>query len=226
MNKKATNNKLRNFTFIVFGIILMGFMVVATTTITDNSVATTGDIIANNLNISGDLVINNLNVSGKVTTGDLEIISGSSITLAGAKFTNEGFFTSIDTNWIIDSGQSTSFLGVYSSNESDFAVADIVIQNVQNKSLNIIKSSETNPFAPNAGSIINEDGSLTMRMNHGQDFVVAHFDSLTKDDRGNVISLTGTERVLIINETHMTLNEATILRINGVASLSLSISVS
>ncbi len=55
MDKSTTSNNLRNFVLIFVGIILMGVMVVATTTISDTDIFTTGDTF-----IGGELNINTI----------------------------------------------------------------------------------------------------------------------------------------------------------------------
>ncbi len=54
MKKKSTNKNLRNFIWIIAGIILMVAIVVATTTISDTEITTTG-----NLNIDGNITFDN-----------------------------------------------------------------------------------------------------------------------------------------------------------------------
>jgi len=54
---ETTNRKLRNFVWIIVGIILMAVVVSSTTRISDNEVFTTGNIIAANLNLTGNVTI-------------------------------------------------------------------------------------------------------------------------------------------------------------------------
>ncbi len=54
MKRKTTNTSLRNFVWIIAGIIFMAVMVVATTTISDTAITTTG-----NLNIDGNISFDN-----------------------------------------------------------------------------------------------------------------------------------------------------------------------
>lgn len=57
MKKEGKGILLRNFIWIVSGIILMAIMVTAVTTITDNSIITTGDGEFQNINVSSNLTI-------------------------------------------------------------------------------------------------------------------------------------------------------------------------
>ncbi len=98
--------------------------------------------------------------SGTMTVWDLIVESGASIQLAGATFENQGHYTSVDTNWMVElDDQDTAFIGVYSNSAGVMNHSNLVLD-ARGSALNILKNSSTHPFAPYMSGIVNEDGSF------------------------------------------------------------------
>ena len=165
--------------------------------------------------VNGNCPVNgNLNVTGTVTTEDLVVTSGQSIHLAGATFENEGHYTSIDTNWIVDeSDQPTAFMGVYNNNASAMAHANFILD-ARGSALNIIKNSPTHPWSPNAGGIINE-GNYGTFVDHNSRITWWHYDTLTKDEYDNITDLTNMQKLMELDEDHLDLVDVSIHLASG-----------
>lgn len=74
---KTSGNKFRNFTLMIVSIILLGFSVVALTTISDTSIITTGTITAD-----GDILLRGkLDVGQPGSSGGLDVGEGGSYTM-------------------------------------------------------------------------------------------------------------------------------------------------
>lgn len=178
------------------------------------SVSATHSDFMGDVNIGG-----NVYASGNLSVFDLTIRSGNSLTLAGAKFSNEGTFTSVDTDFAIhEDEEPTAFLGIYAHNESTWATANIImeagIEGLQSI-LNIIKNSPTHPFAPNASGIINQ-GDLGLFVDHSSHLAFSHYTNITRDDYGNIIYMDGIQRLMMLNDTSLNLEKVDLL-VNGTA---------
>jgi hypothetical protein len=162
-------------------------------------------------------IVENGFIGGNLSVLDLTVRSGQSIHLAGATFSNEGHYTSVDTNWIIENKDDpTSFLGVYATNESNHSEAYFIAQNANNYSINIIKFAQDHPDGlSNEGMIVNDGGDFGIFVDHDKTFSIGHFDNLTKDKYGEILNFSGKVDILTLNETHFALRKANIISLAG-----------
>ena len=158
--------------------------------------------------------------SGNLSVNDLVVRSGTSITLAGARFENEGTFTSVDTDFgVHEDGEPTSFFGVYAHNESAWATSNIIMESGEHGAqsvFNIIKNSPLHPFSPNSSGLINQ-GDMGLFVDHNSHLAFSHYDNITRDVFGNVIYMSGIQRLMMLNDTALYLEEVD-LDVNGSAT--------
>jgi hypothetical protein len=155
---------------------------------------------------------------GELTVEDLTVRSGHSITLAGAHFENQGHYTSVDTNWIVENeGEVSSFLGAYVTTDSDHGEAYLIAQNYEGYSIDVVKYGQNHPDGlANDGIIVNDGGDFGIFTDHDSVFSIGHFDDLTKDAYGTITGFSGKSDILTLTETHFTLRTANVFSLAGV----------
>ena len=162
--------------------------------------------------VGDSLLTGNLNITGNLTAYDLNIISGSSITLAGATFENKDYYTSVNTDWGIHvDEETTAFLSLMAHNDSIWTHANIVMEagiEGSESTFNILKNSPLHPYSPNASGIINE-GNLGMFIEEGNQFSWWNFFNFNKDEYGNVEWLNLSKNMMTLNETGLWVNGTT-----------------
>ncbi len=175
-----------------------------------------------NFRVNGEYVKTsgeNTYIENNLSVFDLTIRGGSSLQLAGAHFTNEEMFTSVDTDWGIHvDDEPTAFLGIYAHNNSPGTIANIILEagnETDNSVFNIIKLNER--YALGDLAFVNEDGRITSYVNHDSSFIWGHYDNLTKDDYGNLYNLEGTQRLMTLNDSSFNLLQVD-LEVDGTAT--------
>ncbi len=152
-----------------------------------------------NITSGNTYMVDNLSVE------ELIVRSGKSIHLAGADFSNKGYYTSVNTNWIIGlSRQPTAFLGVYANNESALTKANLVLETL-GSAFNIIKNSPLHPYSANSTGLINE-GDLGIFVNHDSEMTWWHYINLTKDEYGNIENLGERQLLMTLNDDGLNLS--------------------
>ena len=153
--------------------------------------------------------------SGVMTVYDLIVESGSSIKLAGATFENQGHYTSVDTNWMVKHEDSTTaFTGVYAENESTLTHANLVLD-AYGSTLNIIKNSPSNQWAPAMAGITNENGNFGIFVDHDSEISFQHYTELTKDDYGNITNMTNMQSLMRLDDDYLHLEDVG-LKVNDI----------
>lgn len=154
----------------------------------------------NDLFIDGSInATGNMYLEGNASVRDLIVRNGSSITLAGATFENEGYYTSVNTNFLISNeNQPTSFLGVYAQNESILGGANLVLRNAQNNSFNIFKTASTHPLFLGDIGMLNENGSIILLMQESNRFGITHYSNVSFDEFGNLVDIEILSEVMTI----------------------------
>ena len=144
---------------------------------------------------------------GTLTVYDLVVESGASIKLAGATFENQGHYTSVDTNWVVQhDDQDTAFIGVYAESTDIHTHANLVLD-AQGSSFNLVKNSPLHPWSPEASGIINEGGGHGTFVDHNNRVTWWHFDSLVKDVYDNITDLTNIQMLMSLDNDHLILEE-------------------
>lgn len=163
-----------------------------------------------NLRVNGEYVKTsgiNTYIENNLSVWDLIIRSGQSLTLGGAHFTNEDYYTSVDTSLGVHSmDSSTNFMSVQNHNGTPGAVASLILESgtcESSSTFNIIKLESS--YAPGHVSFVNEDGKIGSYVNDGQSFEWLYFDNVTKDDKGNLNpqSFEGTKILMVLNGTDL-----------------------
>lgn len=143
-----------------------------------------------------------------ISVWDLEVRGGQSIHLAGATFSNEGMFTSVDTDWgIHNDKEPTAFLGIYAHNGTEETIANLILEAGDEGNASVFNIIKTNKqFAGGSLALINEDGKMSSYVQHNTFFNWGHFENLTKDEYGNVEGLTGVQSIMVLNDTSLKMN--------------------
>ena len=172
-----------------------------------------GDSPTQALEIGSDLLATfggDAYITGDLSVYDLVVRSGASIILAGATFTNEEIFTSVNTDFGVHlEDETTAFFGIYSHSGEAQTIANLVLEAgscEDNSTLNIVKNSSLHPVSPYSSGIINEDGNFGTFVEHLQDIIWFHYTSLEKDEFGNILSLTGAVPLMKLNDDGLTLD--------------------
>ena len=148
-----------------------------------------------------------LSVIGEITCQDLTVISGQSITLAGATFENAGHYTSVNTNWLVEEAESdTTFIGAYNNRTGDFIHANLILD-AGDSAFNIIKNSPTNLFAGGDAGVVNEGGNYGVFVGHAHEISWQHYTSLVKDAYGNITNMTGMQSLMRLNDNFLNLED-------------------
>ncbi len=162
----------------------------------------------------GDVNIeNNTFIGGNLTVFDLTVRSGASITLANLTIESRGHYTQFDEDLLInESDEPTAFLGVQATNISNNTHANLILQ-AGDSIFNIVKNSQWNIFSPNASGILNDGPHGTFvespfRISWWQ------FDSLNKDEFGNIINLTNLSLLMTLNDSALHIRGGDII-VNG-----------
>lgn len=164
-----------------------------------------------NYRVNGELVFTtdqNMYAYNNLSVWDLEVRSGGSIHLAGATFSNEGMFTSVDTDWgIHNDKEPTAFLGIYAHNGTEETIANLILEAGEEDNSSVFNIIKTNgQFAGGSLALINEDGKMSSYVQHNTFFNWGHFENLTKDEYGNVEGLTGVQSLMVLNDTTLKMN--------------------
>jgi len=114
MNRKAKNNTLRNFVWIIVGIILMAITVIAPTTISDDSISITGFSQEEDTNASLRFTIRNLNAGTNATS----VISALN-DIGGAMSIGIG-----SSNFVLGTTDSANITAVLSRSRGDTVFAN------------------------------------------------------------------------------------------------------
>lgn len=158
--------------------------------------------------------------SGDLSVWDLVVRSGSSIHLAGATFSNEGMFTSVDTDWGVHvDDEPTSFLGIYAHNGTSFTEANLVLEAGNesfNSVFNILKNSPFHPFSPNDSGIINQGNHGTF-VDYDSQISWWHYSSLNKDEYGNILSMDDMQKIMTLNNSGLNLYDGNLF-VNGTST--------
>ncbi len=164
------------------------------------------------LKVSGGLNVSNGNVylNNNLSVEELIVRSGESIHLAGADFSNEGYYTSVNTNWIIDqSNQPTAFLGVYAKNGSSTTKANLILES-GGSAFNLVKNSPLHPYSPNSTGLISE-GDLGMFADHDSEMTWWHYITLDKDEYGNIETLGERQLLMTLNDDGLNLSTGSLI---------------
>lgn len=145
---------------------------------------------------------------GNISVNDLIVRSGQSIHLAGVTFSNEGLFTSVDTDWGIHvDDEKTAFLGIYAHNGTDETIANLILEAGEENNASIFNIIKTNfQFDSGGVAFINEDGHMSSFVQHNTFFNWGHYDNLTKDEFGNAQGLIGVQSLMVLNDTTLKMN--------------------
>ena len=167
----------------------------------------------------------NVNVEGNIyalwnlSVWDLTVRSGNSIHLAGADFSNEGMFTSVNTDWGVHvDNEPTAFIGIYAHNASVLTHANLILEAGEENNHSMFEIIKTNnQFESGEVSFVNEDGRIASFIYHDSDFKWSHFDNVTKDEHGNIEGIFGVQDLMMLNDTSLNLLDMDLI-VNGNAT--------
>ena len=180
----------RIVSFIILGIMMISLVSAIGLTTRYNPWTGKLDYIANGNFSDVDIKAIMGNFSGNLSVESLEVRSGQSIILAGAKFSNLGFLTDIDTNLGISNVHSkTTFLNVHQQNTSADAFTVLGLSNANWSRSGLMKNSANHTERPNQLQMYTDAGSMSLMVPCGEDITFGHFDGINVSEQGEIVDL-------------------------------------
>jgi hypothetical protein len=171
-----------------------------------------GTISAMSNSFKGDV-----NIEGMITGNELNITTNDSIYMGFLRIDNQGYHATFRSDLdVYLNDEPTTYFSITNHNNSLWSEANLVLRSGNSSTdsaLNLVKNSPFHPFTANASGLINEGPHGTF-VDHNSQISWWHFSTLDKDENGNLVNLSGMQRLMMLNDSSLNLEQVD-LYVNG-----------